>query len=52
MKKRQKYILFVWGDIEPVVYGPYKNDDTRQRRAEAIRRKGGEEHGIYFHRLT
>jgi hypothetical protein len=42
------YVLEIVGDIEPMLRGPYKNADTRDRAAKRLRRKDAEkENGIF-----
>ena len=42
------YVLEIIGDIEPMLRGPYKNTDTRDRAAKRLRKKdAGKENGIF-----
>lgn len=31
------YLLHIWGDVEPIVKGPYKTDTLRLRAAKRVR---------------
>lgn len=46
-KKKGYYVLFIWGDIEPEVWGPYSTEERRDEKARALRKEHGEDHGIY-----
>src|SRR6266851_7200289 len=42
------YVLEIVGDIEPMLRGPYKNADSRDRAAQRLRKKdAGKENGIF-----
>jgi len=41
------YILFIWGDVEPSIYGPYNTEEERDNDAIRIRKEEGDENGIY-----
>ncbi len=41
------YILFVEGDTEPEVLGPYPNDAHRDAEAKMLRQRHGPAHGIF-----
>jgi hypothetical protein len=45
--KYDYYIIFIWGDVDPALMGPYKTEEERDRIAREIRKEEGEEHGIY-----
>jgi hypothetical protein len=42
-----KYLIFVWGDVEPSLRGPYKTDGSRLTAARSLRRNEGDENGLY-----
>ena len=44
----KRYILFVWGDVEPELRGPYASDLTRLHAARKLRKNDPTgRHGIY-----
>ena len=43
----KKYLLVVWGDVEPEILGPYDDEESRGARAIEIRREHGDGHGIF-----
>lgn len=43
----KRYILFVEGDVEPNVLGPYKSEAERDNVAKGLRNLHGDQHGIY-----
>jgi len=46
---RQHYVLFVYGDVEPHLHGPYSTPEARDEKAREIRRENGmEDGGIYW----
>lgn len=46
-----RYIIHNWGDVEPMRFGPYKDEAARIQAARRIRRKEGEDGGALI-RLT
>lgn len=46
--KTDKYLIFVWGDTEPEVMGPYATEETRDAKARWLRKTEGDAHGIYL----
>jgi hypothetical protein len=42
------YLLVIYGDVEPEVLGPFKDEAERDRKALDIREEGGDEHGIFL----
>ena len=45
---QQHYLLFVWGNVEPELRGPYATDEERLEAARAIAdAPQGNEHGIF-----
>jgi hypothetical protein len=30
------YLIQVWGDVEPILHGPYKTDGSRLRKAKQL----------------
>lgn len=44
----QFFVLFIWGDVEPHLHGPYKSAKTQLRVARKLRRENGpDDGGIY-----
>lgn len=41
------YVLFVWGDVEPSLIGPFPSWQKRDTHAKALKEEHGDEHGIY-----
>jgi len=46
--KTEYYIIFVWGDIEPQVKGPFGNREQRDATIKELRKIKGEEHGYFW----
>ena len=46
MEKRH-YILFIAGDVEPQIIGPFGSELTRDRTIRALREKRGSQHGYF-----
>jgi hypothetical protein len=42
------YLVFVEGDIEPRIVGPFADGDERDRKARELRREHGRDHGIFM----
>ena len=42
------YLVFVEGDIEPRIVGPFADGDKRDRKARELRREHGRDHGIFM----
>ena len=42
------YVLFVEGDVEPSLCGPYHNPKDRDEEAVRLKREHGDEHGIFM----
>ena len=42
------YVLFIWGDVEPKLFGPFESQDERDNKAKELREKEGDEHGIFM----
>lgn len=45
---RAYYVVFVFGDVEPHLYGPYATPEDRDQKARKIRALEGEDGGIYW----
>jgi hypothetical protein len=46
---KQYYVLFVYGDVEPHLHGPYSTCEERDEKAQELRRENGmEDGGIYW----
>lgn len=43
-----KYIVFIEGDVEPWIIGPFANADERDKKARELKREHGDEHGIFM----
>jgi hypothetical protein len=41
------YLIFVWGDVEPELMGPFSSPDARDDEARILREQEGDEHGIF-----
>lgn len=41
------YVLFIWGDVEPQLHGPYDTPDARDDMAIILKAGDGDESGIY-----
>ena len=41
------YLLVMWGDVDPEVCGPYKDEDDRTAAAQDTRRAHGDGDGLY-----
>ena len=46
MKKRH-YILFIAGDVEPQIIGPFASELKRDQTIQALREKHGSQHGYF-----
>ena len=44
---KNRYLIFVWGDVEPEVWGPYPTDNKRDEIAREAHEQKGPEHGLY-----
>jgi len=44
---KKYYLIFVWGDVEPQVYGAFETEAVRDAKAIELRRKEGADHGYY-----
>ena len=42
------YLVFVEGDIEPRIVGPFVDGDERDKKARELRRENGRDHGIFM----
>lgn len=45
--KIKYYLLFIYSDVEPTVYGPFPNPDARDKKALELRKQEGEDHGYF-----
>jgi hypothetical protein len=41
------YVLVVWGDLDPEVFGPYSSEEERNRQAKALYKEHGDRNGYY-----
>ena len=46
--KKKFYVLFVWGDVDPDLIGPFDTDEARDEEAKEKRYQEGDEHGYYW----
>lgn len=44
----QYYFIHVWGDVEPKIYGPYKNCQNRFKKCIKCVEENGLEENSYF----
>ena len=44
---RDLHLLFIWGDVEPELHGPFVSDAARDQEARQLRAERGDDHGIY-----
>lgn len=44
---KRHYLLFIEGDVEPRLIGPYGDSEARDRMAKAFRLRYGPAHGIF-----
>jgi hypothetical protein len=42
------YLVFVEGDIDPRIVGPFADGDERDKKARELRREHGRDHGIFM----
>ena len=43
----RRYLLCMWGDVDPEVCGPYRDEQERTEAAQDSRRAHGEENGLF-----
>jgi hypothetical protein len=48
MTKTQYYFVFVWGGVEPHMYGPYKTPEQRFNAVVKVAKEEGDEHGYFW----
>ncbi len=46
------YLIFIWGDVEPHLHGPYRTEEERDQAAHELRKEEGDEHGYYPAQVT
>lgn len=44
---RTRYLLKIWGDVEPEIAGPFKTNGSVLKEARKYREQEGDEHGVY-----
>lgn len=44
-KEKKFFVLFIWGDVEPHLHGPYQTEEKRDNKVREIRRKEGVDGG-------
>lgn len=42
------YVLVVWEDVEPELFGPYLSEKDRDSKALDLKEEHGDDHGIYW----
>jgi hypothetical protein len=47
-KKKQYYVLFIRGDVEPEKYGPFPTEEKMDEEAKRLRKEEGEDEGGIF----
>jgi len=40
---KKKYLLVVWGNVNPEIMGPFKTETARDKKARAIRKENGDD---------
>ena len=45
---RLKWLLVVWGDVEPDLLGPYMDGEARDKAAVELKRAHGDDNGIFM----
>ncbi len=45
--EKDLYILFIWGDVDISLRGPYETEETRTQAAVDFRKEEGDQHGLY-----
>lgn len=43
----QRFLLIIWNDVEPEVFGPYATTGERDDAARRMREQNGDKHGIF-----
>ena len=41
------YLIMVWDDVEPELFGPFPTHIERDAKAQEIREEDGSEHGLF-----
>lgn len=41
------YLVYIYGDVDPTLLGPYSTTGKRNAAARRLRKKDGDQHGIY-----
>jgi len=47
MSNKKLYVIMIWGDVEPKVFGPYNTAHERDRKALALKEEHGDNNGIF-----
>jgi len=42
-----RYLVFIWSDVEPELFGPFNSAEERNYRALQLRAEEGPDHGIF-----
>ena len=45
---KKYYLVMVWGDVEPELFGPFPTPLGRDKVAREIQEDRGDEHGLYL----
>ena len=48
MLTTKHYVIMVFEDLHPVLYGDYATSEMRDLKAKRLKKLHGNEHGIYF----
>lgn len=46
------YVLMVWYDTDPGLFGPFADEESRDQKAKRIRKKEGDRHGYFRMNIT
>ena len=44
---KKYYLVIVWGDVEPGIFGPFPTHIERDKYAKLVWKEEGDEHGLY-----
>ena len=48
MPEKQFHLVVVYGDVDPLIMGPFEDEESRDQRAIQLKRQHGDDHGIYM----
>jgi hypothetical protein len=52
LESNKFYLIYVWGDVEPEIHGPYETEDERDIAAGVMRHQNSDDGGIYWLDIT